>query len=94
MEESRVKIFLEPRKEFVTTEGVLEELEAKAEEIGQVIGEFCAKLLGKVKDSAGTMAPESLTIEFGLSGEGKKNFIIVEGSVKGHFKVSATWKKS
>ena len=87
----KIELYFEPRSGQVTKEGI-EDLKVKSKQIGEAIGFFCKDLFDNISTSAGKILPNEVTIEFGVSAEGKKKLIIVEGSVKGHIKVSAKWK--
>lgn len=77
----------------VAPQGVAEDLVAKGQEVGQAVSKFCQDVLAELNTTLQEQAPDELAIEFGVSAEGKKKLVIVEGSVTGHLKVTMKWKK-
>jgi hypothetical protein len=50
------------------------------------------RITDSINGSAGKSTPDEFTLEFGLSAQGKKKLLIVEGSLGGHFIIIAEWK--
>jgi hypothetical protein len=91
-EAAAIDIAFAPRRSAIKPHSAPKVIDATPETLSMV-GSALKVIFEGVRADLSALAPDEIQIEVGVSIEGKQKFVIVEGSMGGHFKVSAIWRR-